>query len=117
MPAISPNKTWAGLIGGVISSAALFVVYSLYVGPWLSGVTGTDMAIAENLSVVAILVLGASVTISGQAGDLLISWEKRKVGVKDTGNLIPGHGGLLDRIDSLLLAAPVFLISLKVLGL
>ena len=116
-PAISPNKTWAGLIGGVISSALLFVVYSLYIGPWLSGATGTDMAIAEHLSVVTIIALGASVTISGQLGDLLISMEKRKVGVKDTGNLIPGHGGLLDRIDSLLLAAPVFLASLKVLGL
>ncbi|MFA5592138.1 MAG: phosphatidate cytidylyltransferase [Micavibrio sp.] len=116
-PKISPNKTWAGLIGGIAASAAALAVFSLYVGPWLSGVLARDMAILESLSLPLVALLGASITLSGQAGDLLISMEKRKTGVKDTGNLIPGHGGLLDRIDSLLLASPVFLLSLKAMGL
>jgi phosphatidate cytidylyltransferase len=60
--------------------------------------------------------IGALFTVFGQIGDLAVSWYKRKVGVKDTGTLIPGHGGILDRIDSLLLVTPFFLIVLQVLG-
>jgi phosphatidate cytidylyltransferase len=57
----------------------------------------------------AMFVMGAIIGLVGQTGDLLISWFKRHVQVKDTGTLIPGHGGLLDRVDALMLSAPVFL--------
>lgn len=115
-PTISPNKTWAGLIGGVVSSTAALVVYALYVGPMIS-FGFYDLTFPQGATVPELAILGAFITISGQAGDLLISKMKRKVGVKDTGQLIPGHGGLLDRIDSLLLASVFFLAGVKVIGL
>lgn len=116
-PAISPNKTWAGLIGGMVASTAMFAAYIFYLGPWLTSITGWNVSAAQAAPLFVVLLLGASITVSGQAGDLLVSMEKRKVGVKDTGNLIPGHGGILDRIDALLLAALVFLVCVKSLGL
>lgn len=116
-PAISPNKTWAGFIGGILSSGLGFVAYSLWVGPALSRWLGFDLAILEGTSFLPLFLIGASLTITGQIGDLLISKEKRRVGVKDTGNLIPGHGGILDRIDSLLFASLIFVLTLKALGL
>jgi phosphatidate cytidylyltransferase len=116
-PSISPNKTWAGLAGGIASSMAVFFVYTFYAGPALAGWFGDSMALPEGLPVAVIALLGLVIAVSDQAGDLLISWEKRKVGVKDTGTLIPGHGGLLDRIDGLLMSALVFLLTLKSLGL
>lgn len=91
-PRISPKKTWAGLIGGMLSSA-LF--------GWLVALA-SDAARPD----IAILV-GAAVAVVGQAGDLFESAVKRRYNVKDSGQLIPGHGGILDRIDGLLAAAPV----------
>lgn len=117
-PSISPNKTWAGLFGGMLSSALALFFYGRYVGPSLSDATGwMDYIALENVTIPLLLILGAALTIVGQIGDLLISYFKRKAGVKDTGHLIPGHGGLLDRIDSLLLAGPVFLAVLKLLAI
>lgn len=116
-PSISPNKTWAGLIGGIASSIAIFFVYALYIGPALGGWFNEGMVLPEGLSFAMIAILGLVIALSDQAGDLFISWEKRKVNLKDTGSLIPGHGGMLDRIDGLLLAGLVFLLSLKGLGL
>lgn len=115
-PKISPNKTWAGLLGGVVSSTAALVLYALYIGPFIS-FGDYDLSIPTGPTIAQWALLGAFITISGQAGDLLVSKLKRTVGVKDTGHLIPGHGGLLDRIDSLLLAAVFFVIGLKVIGL
>lgn len=90
-PALSPNKTWSGAIGGAIAgmgaTAVLFFV--LASNPWHGALAG----------------LCASVI--GQFGDLFESFLKRKVGRKDSGSLIPGHGGVLDRIDSMLFVAPV----------
>lgn len=97
---ISPNKTWAGMAGALVVPAVNgFVAVFLY-----SGVN--DFQLSYALSIAGI---GVFLGIAGQAGDLLISMLKRRAGVKDTGDLIPGHGGILDRIDSMLLAAPVFL--------
>ncbi|MCH8188445.1 MAG: phosphatidate cytidylyltransferase, partial [Proteobacteria bacterium] len=91
-PRISPNKTWSGAIAGLACAAAVGALMG-----WLTGAA----AIA--------LLVGLSVALSlvAQAGDLVESAVKRHYGVKDSGNLIPGHGGILDRVDGLLLAAPV----------
>ncbi len=116
-PSISPKKTWAGLFGGLISSAAAFIAYSWYVGPAFTGWSGYDLSILPDAPWITLAIIGASITLTGQAGDLLESYEKRKANMKDSGTLIPGHGGLLDRIDSLLLASPLFILTLKVFGL
>lgn len=116
-PAISPNKTWAGLVGGIISSITVFFAYLMAIGPALAGMLRDDLVLPPGFTPVSVVVLGLLIAVSGQAGDLLISREKRKVGVKDTGALIPGHGGILDRIDALLMAGLVFVVSLKVMGL
>lgn len=97
-PTISPGKTWAGLIGGLTASGLVAVLFHNY---W--GFYG---------SITMAFVLGVVIGGAGQIGDLVISFLKRKVGVKDTGTLIPGHGGVLDRVDSLILAAPVYLMFL-----
>ncbi len=87
-PRISPNKTWAGLIGGMVG-AGLF--------GWATA-TWFEM---EPL----FLWIGAPMGLIAQTGDLYESWEKRRAGVKDSGRLLPGHGGVLDRLDGLLAAA------------
>ena len=98
-PSISPNKTWAGLAGGMLGSVAAFLIFA-QITPGYE-------------DVVSLIVIGAIIALVGQIGDLMESFLKRQAGSKDSGNLIPGHGGLLDRIDGLLLAAPVFLLALK----
>lgn len=98
---ISPNKTWAGM-GGAILAPALIGVFAMFLYKGIDG-----------FSFMALAMMGASgifIGVAGQVGDLVVSAFKRKAGVKDTGDLIPGHGGLLDRIDSMLLAAPVYLL-------
>lgn len=92
-PNVSPKKTWEGLIGGVLTTTALAAV----LGPYLTPMDHTWSAAA-----------GAVLGIAGFLGDITISAVKRDLGVKDTGGLIPGHGGILDRIDSLTYAAPAF---------
>ena len=95
-PAISPKKTWAGLGGAVCFAGLALLIISF--APFTASGEPVHFFLAG-------LILGAV----GQAGDLLESIFKRRSGLKDSGNLIPGHGGLLDRIDALLLASPVFL--------
>lgn len=104
IPQVSPNKTWAGLGGALLSPALVLLGFVLiYEG-----------GAAFDLYLLALfMVVGGIIGIIGQAGDLLMSHVKRQAGVKDTGHLIPGHGGLLDRIDSLLLVTPVFYVLLK----
>lgn len=95
---ISPNKTWSGYGGAMLAPAAVMLVYSIWV-----------MATGRHGDILLGLFFGAIIGVVGQAGDLLISWFKRMVHVKDTGDIIPGHGGLLDRVDAMMLAAPVYL--------
>lgn len=96
-PKISPNKTWAGLFGACFMPVLVMVGMGVF---WFDGAWDADMALLG--------ASGIAVGILGQAGDLTISRMKRAVAVKDTGNLIPGHGGILDRIDALLLVFLVF---------
>ncbi|WP_158045668.1 phosphatidate cytidylyltransferase [Skermanella pratensis] len=100
-PRISPKKTWAGLIGGMLSAAAFGAGVAVAFDaerPWLAAVLGMVLAVV------------------GQIGDLFESGIKRRFDVKDSGRLIPGHGGLLDRVDGLIVAAPVFALFHATLG-
>lgn len=91
--AISPNKTWAGAIGALLFSLAL---------PWLLRFS------LPQFGALQLLLTGLIVGLGGQLGDLTISFIKRDLRIKDMGAAIPGHGGLLDRIDSLIYTAPLF---------
>ncbi|MGD0427340.1 MAG: phosphatidate cytidylyltransferase [Candidatus Acidiferrales bacterium] len=90
-PALSPKKTWEGALGNVLASMIVAVLFAR----WMQ----TD--------VITLLVIAGIANIAGQAGDLIESAYKRGAAVKDSGGLLPGHGGMLDRIDSLILASPV----------
>jgi phosphatidate cytidylyltransferase len=92
-PSISPNKTWEGLAGGVAAATLVGVLFAFYMN--IPKILGASVIISPTIAVIA------------QIGDLFKSWIKRKAGVKDSGTLLPGHGGLLDRMDSYLFAAPV----------
>ena len=92
-PEISPNKTWGGALGALAFSMVL---------PWLLWFS------FPHFGPVQLVLAGLIVGVGGQLGDLTISMIKRDIGVKDMGSLIPGHGGLLDRIDSLIFAGPLF---------
>ncbi len=97
-PRLSPNKTWSGVLGGGVCAAAAGAVTALLVG--------SD-------PVVAIALLSAALAVVAQSGDLAESVAKRHFGVKDSSHLIPGHGGLLDRLDGMLAVIPaVALLSL-----
>lgn len=98
-PAISPKKTIEGAVGGVIF-ATLFVAL---VGPWVFPLARTT----------SLALLGLTIVTLGICGDLFESRLKRAAGLKDSSTLIPGHGGILDRIDALLFAAPAFYVYLQ----
>lgn len=102
-PRVSPGKSWAGVWGGLAAVALLAVVASL-----LAGATPVQMA----LLIVATLVTGFVSVL----GDLLESMLKRFRGIKDSSQLLPGHGGIMDRIDSLTAAIPVFALIITLLG-
>jgi len=90
-PELSPNKTFEGLVGGVLASVAVSLVVVSQIGPWDAGKA---------------FWLGVVVAIAAPLGDLCESMIKRDLGVKDMGKLLPGHGGVLDRVDSLLFVIP-----------
>jgi len=110
VPAISPNKTWAGLIGGMVAAGLVMVAYTIWIGLYLTEATGRLMYVFPQTGKDVLFAFGAAIAVVGQVGDFIESWQKRQSGLKDSGNLIPGHGGILDRIDALLLAAPFYLI-------
>jgi len=88
-PSISPSKTWSGLVGGASGAAVVSALFGLALN---AGET------------VTLALTGVGIALVAQAGDLLESAQKRRAGVKDSGRLIPGHGGILDRIDGLIAA-------------
>ncbi|MFT4717875.1 MAG: phosphatidate cytidylyltransferase [Rickettsiales bacterium] len=94
MPSISPNKTWSGLIGGMLSAAII----------------GALSTLMFEGGVLFFTITSALLAIIAQTGDFFESKIKRIFGAKDSGNIIPGHGGILDRIDGLMFAAPAILI-------
>ncbi len=93
-PCVSPGKTWEGFFGGLLTSAFI---------SWLFGLWAPLVVAPATLLICSLIAALASVL-----GDLTESMFKREAGIKDSGHLIPGHGGILDRIDSLTAAVPVF---------
>ncbi len=93
VPNVSPNKTWEGFLGGVGTTTVLAVVLSGLLTP---------------LSIPLAFLAGIIISTAGFVGDVTISAVKRDIGVKDSGSLLPGHGGIMDRIDSLTYTAPLF---------
>jgi phosphatidate cytidylyltransferase len=105
-PNLSPNKTWEGTAASIAGSLVITSVL-IQLAKYLTG-RGIDL-LAYPGSVWSWLVLAIVLNVAAQLGDLAESALKRGAGVKDSGTLLPGHGGVLDRIDALLLAAPVLL--------
>lgn len=93
VPKVSPGKTWEGMLGGCFT----IITASALLGPYLTGLSFAMSALA-----------GGLIAVSGFFGDVVISSVKRDLQIKDTGRLIPGHGGLLDRLDSVIYTAPIF---------
>ena len=104
-PAVSPAKTWEGFWGGVLACLLLSII-AWYLLP-------VQMAHIGFASVAAVVLVTG---VASVVGDLSVSMVKRESGVKDSGNLLPGHGGVLDRLDSLCAAAPVFALGLLLVG-
>jgi phosphatidate cytidylyltransferase len=100
-PVISPKKTWAGSAGGMAAAMLVCLAMGYADEYWLAGA-------GQGRPWWMWLLLGAGLNLAAQFGDFFESALKRRLGVKDTGHLLPGHGGILDRIDSLLLAAPAY---------
>jgi phosphatidate cytidylyltransferase len=100
-PAVSPGKTWEGVSGGVVAAGAAAFGASV----WLE------------LPALAMVSVGIATALVSVVGDLAVSVFKRNVGLKDTGTLLPGHGGVMDRIDSLTAAIPVFVLGMRAAGI
>lgn len=103
-PSISPNKTWAGLIGGMICAALIAVLCTLYL-------------LQTDISIVVAGVAGALLAALAQMGDFAESGWKRYFKIKDASNIIPGHGGVLDRLDGVLFVAPALYLMNVMIGI
>ncbi len=101
LPHLSPNKTLEGCIGGIIGSMVIAVIYAFAVDKWVEGIDFTGIIFP------IVCMFGAA---AGQIGDLAASAVKRMTGIKDYGKIIPGHGGILDRFDSMIMVAPIIYI-------
>ena len=109
-PSISPKKTVAGAVGGVVGCGLSFILFGIIINNFFAG--SLDGA---KLSFEKLFVLGLMISVISQIGDLVASMLKRQCGIKDFGKLLPGHGGILDRCDSIILVAPaIFLFLLKI---
>lgn len=100
-PRVSPNKTWEGAIANLVAGLLAATAWSF----WRTGTVD-----------LGIVLLAGVVSIAAQIGDLVESLLKRGAGIKDSGSILPGHGGMLDRMDALLFAAPVMWLGVELLG-
>ena len=106
---ISPKKSWEGVAGGALAVVAAAIVIACVEAV-------SNLLNPQGMSVDSWIAMGLMVVVAATLGDLFESLLKRTAGVKDSGNLIPGHGGILDRIDSLLFASPAAIIVLEIVA-
>ena len=106
-PTISPKKTWEGAVGGLAGAVAVSLLFLL----------PTPLKLTAYLNWWQIIIVGLLISIFGQLGDLVESLFKRNTGVKDSGNIFPGHGGMLDRMDSIVFAGVVVYYVVILLGI
>jgi len=106
-PVLSPRKTWAGAVGGLVGGLVAALVY----GPLVLD------RVALRLDVLQLATVGVVVTVTAQVGDVAESLFKREAGVKDSSSLIPGHGGVLDRLDSLYFVMPASAALFRLFGI
>ena len=121
VPAISPKKTWEGTVASFVAGVAatfLLIAIGNRLAAFLAlhGLVAHTLTRIENPAFWVPLLLGGGINIAAQLGDLIESAMKRGAGVKDSGQLLPGHGGVLDRIDALLFAAPVAVVLFGLIG-
>ncbi len=108
LTSISPNKTYAGMLGGFVLSIILASIY-------FNNLSNLSLAESNGEIGIQIMIIVLSISFISQLGDLVFSFFKRKSKVKNTGKIIPGHGGLLDRIDGMIFAFPFTFILTKIL--
>jgi len=108
-PRISPSKTWAGLLGGIVGASLVLWLVLANAARILAAAPAAEVtAVQTSTHPLAIVGMGLAIAVVAQAGDFFESWMKRRAGVKDSGKLLPGHGGLFDRVDGLLSVVVVF---------
>jgi phosphatidate cytidylyltransferase len=107
-PSLSPHKSWAGFVGGFITAVSAGYLMYLYIFP---------LNPYHSISILHAIILSIVICLFGTWGDLVESQLKRSLGVKDSGKIMPGHGGLLDRFDAALLAIPMALFYLKIVNI
>ena len=105
---ISPNKTYAGMFGGFLLSVILASIY-------FNNLSNLSLAESNGEMGIQIMLIVISISFISQVGDIVISFFKRKSKIKNTGKIIPGHGGLLDRIDGMIFAFPYTFILMKII--
>lgn len=106
-PNLSPNKTVAGAIGGLLGCCVSCAVFGLII----------SRCFGQSVDFISITVLGFICSVAAQLGDLAASAIKRQFGIKDYGNIIPGHGGILDRCDSIIFVAPIMFYYIAIIGI
>ena len=107
-PSISPNKSWVGSIAGLVGSAGATAIWFVLVQDRVPGLPIGSVGTAA--------VIGAMLGVGAQVGDFLESLLKREAGVKDSGTILPGHGGILDRLDALFFTGPLAFVTLFLMG-
>ena len=109
-PRISPSKTWAGLLGGIVGATLALVLWTTFAS------ANANVSYRPPLEYAALILPGALIAVAAQAGDFFESWLKRRAGVKDSSNLIPGHGGVFDRTDGVIPVAILIGLALQMLA-